>query len=61
MTIRIRPSAQQAVDSKQLTALITQSLLLPSNDDAPGAAKRVASGSWLSWSGGLAALKQLAD
>ncbi len=54
MAIRLRRNIASRVDNEQIAALITQSILSPSNDDAPGAASRTPQGGWLSWSGGLA-------
>jgi len=53
MTIRLRRNTASRIDNEQIAALITQSILSPSNDDAPGAAKPKPQGSWISWSGGL--------
>ena len=53
MTIRLRRKSATRVDREQIAALITQSILSPSNDDAPGAATRTPQGGWISWSGGL--------
>lgn len=54
MAIRLRRNTASRIDNQQIAALITQSILSPSDDDAPGAASPTPQGGWLSWSGGLA-------
>lgn len=49
MTIRIRRETQRTVEPEQIAALITQSLLQPSEDDAPQATTPRPEGNWLGW------------
>ena len=52
MTIRIRPSRLNKIDKDRINALITESLLSPTIDDAPEAAEPRPHGGWLRWSAG---------
>lgn len=54
MTIRIQPSVRTPINSAQIAALITESILTPTNDDAPASKDARPHGSWVSWSRSLA-------
>ena len=48
MTIRVRRS-QKEIEAQQIAALITQSILRPTSDDAPSAIDPRPYSAWLSW------------
>ena len=49
MTIRIRRSTATAIDLSRLPALMTDSLLSPTNDDAPDVGKQKPGSRWVRW------------